>query len=198
MGATLWIRTSRHPKGDRSRAIHFLFKEKAPPRARRHYCKFSKGEQVTTWRWTAYLLGGPKLHGATRLLLGKWPLSPSPWPCISAPILSCQLPRTGSLLSSLTLVQVRKTSLYFGADGQTGSGWEGRQVAQAVRNLPTVQEIWVWSLSQEEPLEQGVATHSRFLPGKSHGQRSLAGHSPGGCRVRHAWATNTCFILGDA
>ena len=46
-----------------------------------------------------------------------------------------------------------------------------------VRNLPIVQEIWVRSLSQEDPLEQGLATHSRFLPGKSHGQRSLVGYT---------------------
>ena len=26
------------------------------------------------------------------------------------------------------------------------------------------------------PLEKEMATHSRFLPGKSHGQRSLAGY----------------------
>ena len=29
-----------------------------------------------------------------------------------------------------------------------------------------------------------------FLPGKSHGRKSLAGYSPWGCRVRHDWATN--------
>ena len=29
-----------------------------------------------------------------------------------------------------------------------------------------------------------------FLPGESHGQRSLAGYSPWGRRVRHNWATN--------
>ena len=32
------------------------------------------------------------------------------------------------------------------------------------------------------PLEKEMATHSRFLPGKSHGQRSLAGYSPWGLR----------------
>ena len=30
-----------------------------------------------------------------------------------------------------------------------------------------------------------------FLPGESHGQRSLAGYSPSGQTVRHDWATNT-------
>ena len=38
----------------------------------------------------------------------------------------------------------------------------------------------VRSLGWEDPLEEGMATHSRFLPGESHGQRSLAGYSPRG------------------
>ena len=36
-------------------------------------------------------------------------------------------------------------------------------------------------LGQEDPLEEGMATDSRapvFLPGGSHGQRSLVGYSP--------------------
>ena len=32
----------------------------------------------------------------------------------------------------------------------------------------------------EDPLEKGMATRSAFLPGKSHGQRSLMGYSPWG------------------
>ena len=34
-----------------------------------------------------------------------------------------------------------------------------------------------------------MAIHSLFLPGESHGQRSLAGYSPWGHRVRHNLAT---------
>ena len=33
-------------------------------------------------------------------------------------------------------------------------------VAQMVKNLPAMQETWVRSLSWEDPLEEGVATHS--------------------------------------
>ena len=33
-------------------------------------------------------------------------------------------------------------------------------VAQAVKNLPAMQETWVQSLGQEDPLEEGMATHS--------------------------------------
>ena len=39
-------------------------------------------------------------------------------------------------------------------------------VAQLVKNLPAVQEIWVWSLGWEDPLEKGMATHSSILAWK--------------------------------
>ena len=36
-------------------------------------------------------------------------------------------------------------------------------VAQAVKSLPAMQETWVQSLGQEDPLEKGIAPHSRIL-----------------------------------
>ena len=36
-------------------------------------------------------------------------------------------------------------------------------VAQAVKNLPAMLETWVQSLDWEDPLEEGMATHSRIL-----------------------------------
>ena len=36
-------------------------------------------------------------------------------------------------------------------------------MAQTVKNLPTMQETWVRSLGQEDPLEKGMATHSSIL-----------------------------------
>ena len=36
-------------------------------------------------------------------------------------------------------------------------------VAEAVKNLPAMQETWVQSLCQEDPLEKGMATHSSIL-----------------------------------
>ena len=32
-----------------------------------------------------------------------------------------------------------------------------------VKNLPAMQETWVQSLGWEDPLEEGMATHSSFL-----------------------------------
>ena len=36
-------------------------------------------------------------------------------------------------------------------------------MAQMVKNLPVMQETWVRSLGQEDPLEKGIATHSSIL-----------------------------------
>ena len=36
-------------------------------------------------------------------------------------------------------------------------------MAQMVKNLPTLQETWVQSLDQEDPLEKEMATHSSTL-----------------------------------
>ena len=41
-----------------------------------------------------------------------------------------------------------------------------------------MQETWVKPLGQEDPLEKEMETHSLFLSGKSHTQRSLAGYNP--------------------
>ena len=36
-------------------------------------------------------------------------------------------------------------------------------VAQTVKNLPAMWETWVQSLVWEDPLEEGMATHSSIL-----------------------------------
>ena len=49
----------------------------------------------------------------------------------------------------------------------------GFRCSSVVKNLPAKQEMWVRSLGWED-------LSSVFLPGKSHGQRSLAGYGPWG------------------
>ena len=52
--------------------------------------------------------------------------------------------------------------------------------------MQETQEMWTGSLGWEDPLEEEMVTHSVFLPGKFHGQRSLVGYSSWGLRrVRH-------------
>ena len=54
-------------------------------------------------------------------------------------------------------------------------------VAQLVKNLPAMWETCVGSLGGEDPLEEGMATHSSTLYLENpHGQRSLVGYSPWG------------------
>ena len=63
-------------------------------------------------------------------------------------------------------------------------------LAQMVKNPPAMQETWVRSLGWEDPLEEGLATHSSVLawripwteePGR---MQSVGSH-----RVRHDWVT---------
>ena len=50
-----------------------------------------------------------------------------------------------------------------------------------VKNLPTVWETQVQSLSKN-PWKRERQPTPVFLPGEFHGQRSLAGYSPWGCK----------------
>ena len=50
-------------------------------------------------------------------------------------------------------------------------------VAQLVKNLPALQETWVWSLGWEDPPEKGMATLFSILAWRFHGQRSLVAYS---------------------
>ena len=51
-------------------------------------------------------------------------------------------------------------------------------VTQTVKNLLAMQEIWVQSLGGEIPWSRKWQPTPVFLPGESHGQRSLVGYSP--------------------
>ena len=59
-------------------------------------------------------------------------------------------------------------------------------VAQMVKHLPAVQETWVRSLSQEDPLEKDMATHSSILAWRIQWTEELGGlQSTGSQRVGH-------------
>ena len=66
----------------------------------------------------------------------------------------------------------------------------GSLVAQIVKNLPAMQETWVGSLGQEDPLEEAWKPTPVFLPGKAHGQRSLVGYIHG---VTKSWTRLSNF-----
>ena len=61
-----------------------------------------------------------------------------------------------------------------------------------VKNLPAMQETQVWSLGQEDPLEEEMVTHSSILAWRIPWTKKPGGlQSRGSQRVRHDWETNT-------
>ena len=66
---------------------------------------------------------------------------------------------------------------------------EGFPSDSAVKDPSVMQEVWVWSLGWEDPLEGGIATHSNILV-----WRTSWTEEPGGLqsivsqRVRHNWS----------
>ena len=60
----------------------------------------------------------------------------------------------------------------------------------------TGDEMRVWSLGQEDPLEEGMATHSSILVWRIPWTEEPGGlQSRGSQRVRHDWATNTLTLM---
>ena len=75
-------------------------------------------------------------------------------------------------------------------------------VAQLVKNLPAMWETWVESLGWEDPQVGKIPWRREwlptpvFLPGESHGQRSLVGYSSQDCKEsdRTEWLTLSQFM----
>ena len=53
-------------------------------------------------------------------------------------------------------------------------------MAQMVKYLPEMQETWVQSLGQEDPLEKGMAAHSSILAWRIPRTEEPGGYSPRG------------------
>ena len=72
-----------------------------------------------------------------------------------------------------------------------------------VKNPPAVRETWVRSLGWEDPLEEGMATHSSILACRvPTGQRSLVGYNPWGCKEldmtrRHSLSLSLSLLISE-
>ena len=64
-------------------------------------------------------------------------------------------------------------------------------VAQTIKNLPTMQKTWVWSLCWQDSLEEGMGTHSSILAWRipTDGWAWQATQPMGSQRVGHDWET---------
>ena len=64
-----------------------------------------------------------------------------------------------------------------------------------VGNPPAKQETSIRPLGREDPLKEGMASRSSILAGESHGQRSLAGYGPRGCKESNSTEPVTLPLL---
>ena len=70
-------------------------------------------------------------------------------------------------------------------------------VAQTVKNPPTMQEIQVWSLRWEDPLEEGMTTHASILAWRiSMDRGAWWGYSPWGHKESDTteWPSTTRMV----
>ena len=82
-------------------------------------------------------------------------------------------------------------------DAAASGLWEGEKLKlklvcrirpgdQMVKSLPVMQETWVQSMGQEDPLEKGMVTHSSILVWRIPSTEEPGGlQSVGSQRVRH-------------
>ena len=59
------------------------------------------------------------------------------------------------------------------------------QMVKKKKNVPAMQETWIWSLGGEDPLEKGMATHSSILAWRIPWTEESGGLQSMGCRVRY-------------
>ena len=64
------------------------------------------------------------------------------------------------------------------------------QVAQTVKNLPTMQETQVRSLGQEDPLEKVMATHSTILAWRIPWTEESSGLQSHGVAKSQTWLSD--------
>ena len=73
------------------------------------------------------------------------------------------LPNKGLNPGLLCLLIGRQHTYTIGKNTVLPSSNKSSLVAQTGKNLPAVRETWVWSQGSEDPLEEGMATHSSIL-----------------------------------
>ena len=123
-------------------------------------------DNLLWWVWCVPIRLYLQKHGTSWI----WPPSNS-WP-------------TASIMHSAIDLLSYKNHLAFGMN------WWVSLVAQTVKNLPTMQETWLWFLGGEGPLEKGMATHSSILAWRiPWTERAWWATVPGIAKHGHNWGS---------
>ena len=112
-------------------------------------------------------------------------------------VFSCSLPfqnfTDNTYEVSTTSWWISKVSRELLSDPYTSVGFPGGSV---VKNPSAMQEIWVQSLGREDPLEEGMATHSSILAWKIPWTEEPSRlQSMGSQRVGRGWVTKHALTL---
>ena len=104
---------------------------------------------------------------------GRWDAArPWPWHEVgkearvkALPVLTLKPWKQQGLPTSKAILGSKRRRVYMVRPGKNHSldCFNSKMVAQTVKNLPAMQETQVRSLSQEDPLKKGMATHSSIL-----------------------------------
>ena len=109
--------------------------------------------------------------------------------------------RTGNTQRSVWLACFKHSKsgahLNQGVWSWTVSLFRASLTAQLVKNLPAVQQTWIWSLGREDPAQKEMATPSGIFAWKTPWKEEPGGlQSTGASESRARWVTNTSVILG--
>ena len=126
------------------------------------------------WHPTPVLLPG-KSHGRKSLVgcspWGRWELDATQWLHFHFSLL-CIGEGNGNPLQCSCLENPRDSGAWWAAVFGVAQSWTRlKQLSSSssspdgsgVKSLPAMQEMWVQSLGWEDPLEEGMATHSSIL-----------------------------------
>ena len=95
---------------------------------------------------------------------------------------------------SVVLVVITPLSFLFCLSESSLLGEPGQRFvsfAQMAKNLPLMQETWVWSLGQEDPLEKEMATHSSYSCLENSMDRGAWWATVHGVTKSWTWLSNT-------
>ena len=91
------------------------------------------------------------------------------------------------VMPDLNIWILKRAQPFRQSETQVPAGLESKHPCQSVKNLPAMQETWVWFLGWEDALEKEMATHSSTLAWRTLWTEE-AGHlqSMGVARVGHS------------
>ena len=151
------------------------------------YLLLTVGFTYTMWRARTYGQGDPLRNACARAGTG------SPFP----PIASCSAHGYSGSCVDLLLNSTCFFSQFFFVFFFL---WSKHSLSlclrvSMVKNLPAMQQTWVWPQDQEDPLEKEMETHSSILAWRiPWTEKPGRLQSMGLQRVKHDWATNTAHI----